>query len=70
MLTVKVADVFKSDSDRPFLKRSGITNLDDPRSEKYRRYASARVCPGAGMLRPATCLVSCRCSFASSPAVP
>jgi hypothetical protein len=32
---VKVTDVFKSDSDRPFLKRAGITNLDDARSEKY-----------------------------------
>ena len=34
---VQVADVFKSDSDRPFLKRSGFTNLDDPRAEKYHR---------------------------------
>lgn len=32
---VKVTDVFKSDSDRPFLKRAGITDLDDPRSERY-----------------------------------
>jgi len=32
---VKVTDVFKSDSDRPFLKRAGVTDLDDPRSEKY-----------------------------------
>src|SRR5881409_1607418 len=32
---VKVTDVFKSDSDLPFLKRAGITDLDDPRSEKY-----------------------------------
>jgi hypothetical protein len=32
---VKVTDVFKSDSDRPFLRRAGITDLDDPRSEKY-----------------------------------
>jgi hypothetical protein len=32
---VKVSDVFKTDSDRPFLKRAGITDLDDPRSEKY-----------------------------------
>jgi hypothetical protein len=32
---VKVTDVFKSDSDRPFLKRAGITDLDDTRSEKY-----------------------------------
>lgn len=32
---VKVAEVFKSDSDRPFLKRAGITDLDDPRAERY-----------------------------------
>jgi hypothetical protein len=32
---VKVTDVFKSDSDRSFLKRAGITDLDDPRAEKY-----------------------------------
>lgn len=32
---VKVTELFKSDSDRPFLKRAGITDLDDPRSEKY-----------------------------------
>jgi hypothetical protein len=32
---VKVTDVFKNDSDRPFLKRAGVTDLDDPRSEKY-----------------------------------
>ena len=32
---VKVTDVFKSDSDRPFLKRAGITDLDDPRAERY-----------------------------------
>ncbi len=32
---VKVTDVFKSDGDRPFLKRAGITDLDDARSEKY-----------------------------------
>lgn len=32
---VKVTDVFKSDSDRPFLKRAGINDLDDARSEKY-----------------------------------
>lgn len=32
---VKVTEVFKSDSDRPFLKRAGITELDDPRAEKY-----------------------------------
>ncbi len=32
---VRVTEVFKSDSDRPFLKRAGITDLDDPRSEKH-----------------------------------
>lgn len=32
---VKVTDVFKSGSDRSFLKRAGITDLDDPRAEKY-----------------------------------
>ena len=32
---VKVSEVFKTDSDRPFLKRAGISNLDDPRAEKY-----------------------------------
>src|SRR5208283_1563647 len=32
---VKVTRVFESDSDRPFLKRAGITDLDDPRSERY-----------------------------------
>ena len=32
---VKVSEVFRSDSDRPFLKRAGITDLDDPRAEKY-----------------------------------
>lgn len=32
---VKVTDVFKSDSDTPFLKRAGITGFDDPRYEKY-----------------------------------
>ncbi len=32
---VKVTEVFKTDSDRPFLKRAGIANLDDERSEKY-----------------------------------
>ena len=32
---MKVTEVFKTDSDRPFLKRAGITDLDDPRSEKY-----------------------------------
>jgi hypothetical protein len=32
---VKVTDVFKTDSDRAFLKRAGITSMDDPRNEKY-----------------------------------
>src|ERR1035437_10028587 len=32
---VKVTDVLRSDSDRSFLKRAGITDLDDARSEKY-----------------------------------
>lgn len=32
---VKVAEVFKYDSDAPFLKRAGVTGFDDPRYEKY-----------------------------------
>lgn len=32
---VKVSEVFKSDSDKHFLKRSGVSDLDDPRAEKY-----------------------------------
>lgn len=32
---VKVTEVFASDTDRPFLKRAGVTDLDDPRAEKY-----------------------------------
>lgn len=32
---VKVSDVFKADSDAPFLKRAGMTGFDDPRYEKY-----------------------------------
>ncbi len=32
---VKVTEVFKTDSDRSFLKRAGINDLDDPRAEKY-----------------------------------
>ena len=32
---VSVMDVFQTDSDRMFLKRAGVTDLDDPRSEKY-----------------------------------
>jgi hypothetical protein len=32
---VKVTDVFKSDSDAPFLKRAGVVALDDPNFERY-----------------------------------
>ena len=32
---VKVTEVFKSDSDAPFLKRAGVTSFEDPRYEKY-----------------------------------
>ncbi len=32
---VKVSEVFKSDSDAPFLKRAGVTGFEDPRYEKY-----------------------------------
>jgi hypothetical protein len=32
---VKVSDVFKTDQDAPFLRRAGITDLDDPRFTKY-----------------------------------
>jgi hypothetical protein len=32
---VRVTEVFKSNSDREFIKRAGITDLDDPRHEKY-----------------------------------
>ncbi len=32
---VKVSDVFKSTSDREFLRKAGVTDLDDPRAEKY-----------------------------------
>lgn len=32
---VKVSDVFKSDSDGPFLKRAGVTSFDDPRCDRY-----------------------------------
>jgi hypothetical protein len=32
---VRVTEVFKTDSDIEFLKRAGVTALDDPRSEKY-----------------------------------
>ena len=30
-----VSDVFKSESDAPFLKKAGVLNFDDPRYEKY-----------------------------------
>lgn len=32
---VRVTEVFQTESDRPFLKRAGVTDLDDPRAEKY-----------------------------------
>lgn len=32
---VKVTDVFKSDSDAPFLKRAGVSGFEDPCYEKY-----------------------------------
>ena len=32
---VKVTEVFKTDNDAAFLKRAGVTNLEDPRYEKY-----------------------------------
>lgn len=32
---VKVSEVFKTDSDAPFLSRAGVTGFDDPRFEKY-----------------------------------
>ena len=32
---VKVTEVFKTDSDAPFLKRAGVGGFDDPRYEKY-----------------------------------
>jgi hypothetical protein len=32
---VRVSEVFKSDSDKSFLKQAGITDFDDPRYEKY-----------------------------------
>ena len=32
---VKVTEVFKADSDAPFLKRAGVSGFDDPRYEKY-----------------------------------
>jgi len=40
---VKVTDVFKSDSDKEFLSRAGITGFDDPRYDKYtKRLAKLR----------------------------
>jgi hypothetical protein len=32
---VKVSEVFKTDSDAPFLKRANVKDFDDPRYEKY-----------------------------------
>lgn len=32
---IKVTDIFKTDSDAPFLKRAGIAGFEDPRYEKY-----------------------------------
>lgn len=32
---IKVSDVFKTDSDAPFLKEAGVTGFDDPRYQKY-----------------------------------
>jgi len=32
---VKVTEVFKTDSDAPFLKRAGVSGFEDPRYEKY-----------------------------------
>ena len=34
---VKVTEVFRTDSDAPFLKRAGVTDFEDPRYEKYSR---------------------------------
>ena len=34
---VSVSEVLKSDSDRDFLKRAGVTDLDDERAEKYQK---------------------------------
>lgn len=40
---VKVTEVFKTDSDLPFLQRAGVTQLGDPRAEKYsKRLAKLR----------------------------
>lgn len=32
---IRVSEVFKTDSDAPFLKEAGVTNFDDPRYKKY-----------------------------------
>ncbi|WP_271678726.1 GmrSD restriction endonuclease domain-containing protein [Thermomonas mangrovi] len=32
---VRVSEVFKTDSDREFLRKAGVTSLDDPRAERY-----------------------------------
>src|SRR5207249_242803 len=32
---IKVSEVFKSDSDAPFLKQAGVKGFDDPRYERY-----------------------------------
>lgn len=32
---VKVSEVFKSESDAPFLRKAGLTDFEDPRFEKY-----------------------------------
>lgn len=32
---IRVTEVFKTDSDAPFLKEAGVTGFDDPRYEKY-----------------------------------
>ncbi len=32
---IKVSEVFKSDTDAPFLKRAGVSGFDDPRYEQY-----------------------------------
>jgi hypothetical protein len=43
---VRVSEVFKSDSDAPFLKRAGVLGFDDPRYEQYsRRLARLRGIP-------------------------
>ena len=32
---ISVTEVFKEDSDTPFLKKAGVTSMDDPRYDKY-----------------------------------